>query len=138
MQGTGMILDLVDNTAECKYLDCPPFPIDFRRTSNHVPVADEPSATVQLVESTKIIEEIKHLERYVEAKVQARGSRGNLTEPAVHFGTKSAARAALIDSDSVHSAARPTEGWAHRWVPPASVQEDYDDYHEVLREDGSL
>ena len=29
MQGTGMILDLVDNTAECKYLDCPPFPIDF-------------------------------------------------------------------------------------------------------------
>jgi hypothetical protein len=106
--------------------------------SNHVPVTDEPSATVQLVESTKIIEEIKHLERYVEAKVQARGSRGNLTEPAVHFGTKSAARAALIDSDSVHSAVRPTEGWAHRLVPPASVQEDYDDYHEVLREDGSL
>ena len=29
MQGMGMILDLVDNTAECKYLDCPPFPIDF-------------------------------------------------------------------------------------------------------------
>jgi hypothetical protein len=138
MQGTGMILNLVDNLTECKYLDCPPFPIDFRRTSNHVPVTDEPSATIQLVESTKIIEEIKHLERYIEAKVQARSSRGNLTEPAVHFGTKSLARAALIDSDSVHSAARPTEGWAHRWVPPASVQEDYDDYHEVLREDGSL
>ncbi len=103
-----------------------------------MPVADEPSATVQLVESTKIIEEIKHLEHYVEAKVQAHGSRGNRTEPAVHFGTKSAARAALIDSDSVHSAARPIKGWAHQWVPPASVQEDYDDYHEVLREDGSL
>ncbi len=29
MQGTGMILDLVDNLAECKYLDCPSFPIDF-------------------------------------------------------------------------------------------------------------
>ena len=101
-------------------------------------VTDKPSATVQLVESTKIIEEIKHLERYIEAKVQARGSRGNITEPAVHFGTKSAARAALIDSDSLHSAARPNEGWAHRWVPPASVQEDDDDYHEVLREDGSL
>ena len=138
MQGTGMILDLVDNTAECKYLDCPHFPIDFRCTSNHVPVTDEPSATVQLVEPTKIIEEIKHLERYIEAKMQARGSRGNLTEPAVYFGTKSATRSALIDSDSVHSAARPTEGWAHRWVPPTSVQEDYDDYHEVLREDGSL
>ena len=81
--------------------------------SNHVPVTDEPSATVQLVKPTKIIEEIKHLERYIEAKVQARGSRGDLMEPAVHFGTKSAARAALIDSNSVHSAARPTEGWAY-------------------------
>jgi hypothetical protein len=29
MQGMGMILDLDDNTAECKYLDCPPFLIDF-------------------------------------------------------------------------------------------------------------
>jgi len=138
MQGTGMILDLVDNTAECKYLDCPPFPIDFRRTLNHVLVTDEPSATVQLVKSTKIIEEIKHLECYIKAKVQAPGSRGNITELAVHFETKSGARAALIDSDSVHSAAHPTKGWAHRWVPPASVQEDDDDYREVLREDGSL
>ncbi len=103
-----------------------------------MPVTDEPSTIVQLVESTKIIEEIKHLERYIEAKVQARDSRGNLMEPAVHFGMKSADRAALIDYDSVHSSARPTEGWAHQWVPPASVQEDDDDYHEVLREDGSL
>ena len=29
MQGTGMIIDLVDNVAECKYLNCPPFTIDF-------------------------------------------------------------------------------------------------------------
>ena len=38
MQGTGMILDLVDNLAECKYLDCPAFPIDYLHTSNHVRV----------------------------------------------------------------------------------------------------
>ena len=78
--------------------------------SNHVPVTDKPSATVQLVEPTKIIKEIEHLERYIEAKVQARGSSGNLREPAVHFGTKSAACAALIDSNRVHAAACPTEG----------------------------
>ena len=70
MQGTGMILDLVDNLAECKYLDCPAFPIDYRRTSNHVPVTDEQSATVQVAESAKIIEELTNLERYYEAKVQ--------------------------------------------------------------------
>jgi hypothetical protein len=29
MLGTGMILDLVDNLAECKHLDCPLFPVDF-------------------------------------------------------------------------------------------------------------
>ncbi len=26
---TGMIIDFVDNVADCRYLDCPPFPIDF-------------------------------------------------------------------------------------------------------------
>ena len=50
----GMILDLFDNLVECKYLDCPAFPIDFQGTSNYVPVADEPSAAVQIAESAKI------------------------------------------------------------------------------------
>ncbi len=59
-------------------------------------------------------------------------------EPAVHFGTKSAALAALLDSEKVRSAVRPGEGMAHRWVPPTSVHEDNDNYHSVLREDGSL
>ncbi len=27
---TGMIIDFVGNMADCKYLDCPPFPIDFQ------------------------------------------------------------------------------------------------------------
>ena len=112
MQGTGMILDLVDNLAECKYLDCPAFPIDFRRTSNHVPVTDEPSTPVQFAESATIIQEIIHLKRYYEAKVQAGSLRMRSGEPAVHFGTKSAACAALIDSDSVHSAVRPGKGMA--------------------------
>ncbi len=64
MQGTGMILDLVNNLAECKYLECPAFLIDFRRTSNHVPVTDEMSTPVQFAESATIIQEIIHLERY--------------------------------------------------------------------------
>jgi len=138
MQGTVMILDLVDNLAGCKYLDCPAFPIDFQRTSNHVPVRDKPSTPVQFAKSTTIIQEIIHLERYYEAKVQAGSLCMRSGEPAVHFGTKSAARAALIDSNSVHSALRPGDGMAHRWVPPASVHEDADDYYSVLREDGSL
>jgi hypothetical protein len=46
IKGTGMIIDTVDNMTECKYLNCPPFPIDYRRTSNHVPVMDKLSAPV--------------------------------------------------------------------------------------------
>ncbi len=45
------------------------------------------------------IEQIVHLERYYEAKVQASSSSMCPGEPAVHFGTKSAARAALIKSN---------------------------------------
>ncbi len=51
------------------------------------------------------------------------------------FGTKSAAPAALIDSDTEQSATRTPEIWAQRWVPPTSVHEDDDDYNSVLRED---
>jgi hypothetical protein len=45
MKATGMILDLVDEVVDCMYLDFPPFPVDFRRTSNRVPVMDKPSDT---------------------------------------------------------------------------------------------
>jgi len=139
MQGTGMILDLVDNLAECKYLDCPAFPIDYRRTSSHVPVMDETSATVQVAESAQIIKEITNLERYYEAKVQAGSSTGNIGKLAVHFGTKSLANAVIIDSASVDSAVHPSKGMAHRWVPPALVHEDdVDKFLSVLREDGAL
>ncbi len=71
---TGMVIDLVDNVVDCKSLDCPPFTIDFRRTSNHVPVMDELSkeAKVHLSFNYKhVIREIKNLERFYEAKVLA-------------------------------------------------------------------
>ena len=134
-----MILDLVDNLVECKYLDCPAFPIDYRCMLNHVPVTDKPSATVQVAESVKIIEELTNLECYYEAKVQAGSSVGNIGKLAVHFGTKSAANTAIIDSDSVKSVVHPYEGMTHRWVPPTSVHEDdVDEFSSVLREDGAL
>jgi hypothetical protein len=47
IKATGMILDFVDNVAESKHLDCPPFPMDFWRTSNHVPVAEVPACRVK-------------------------------------------------------------------------------------------
>jgi hypothetical protein len=108
--------------------------------SNHVPVTDKPSAEVQLSGPYgNVIREIKHLERYFEAKMQDRSLDGQLKKAAVRFGSKSMARATVIDSDSVSSVVRPTGAMKYRWVPPSSVHEDNDDYHSsVLREDGYL
>jgi hypothetical protein len=50
MQFTGMILDLFDNLAECKYLNCPAFPINsdvrqitYLRWTNQVPLSSLPN-----------------------------------------------------------------------------------------------
>ena len=61
-----------------------------------------------------IINEITHLERYYEAKVQACSSGRSTSGPAVRFGTQSVGRAALVANDSEHSAVRATDGWAQR------------------------
>jgi hypothetical protein len=136
---TGAIVDFVDMVVECKHLDCPPFPIDFRRTSNHVPVMDKTDAPVQLTEFRDVIREIEHLERYYDAKVQAGSSSSSTTHSGVHFGSRSAARPAVIDSCSVDSASYHSSGFSSRWVPPPSVHVDDSDYQSsVLGKDSYL
>ena len=77
IKGIGMIIDTVDDMAECKCLKCPPFPIDHRRTSNQVPVMDEPSVPVHHAHGyfQQMIRKIENLEQYYETKVQGQGSR---------------------------------------------------------------
>ncbi len=141
MLGMGIILYLVDNLAECKHLDCPPFPIDYQQTSNHVPVTDNQSAAIHHNSVLRdLIHEIEHLEHYYKAEVQAISSSSiNLQHSAVHFGSKSGACTSIDDSNSVASALRPTGGMKHWWVPPSSVCKEDDNYHSsVLGEDGYL
>jgi hypothetical protein len=135
-----MILDLVDSLAECKHLDCPPFPIEFRCTSNHVPVTDNQNAAINLAgPSRDVIQEIVNLERYYDAKVLALSSGISTQNPAVHFRSKSGTRNVLQISDKTSSVTNPASGFNRRWVPPSSVYEDSSDYyHSVLGEDGFL
>ncbi len=134
-----MIPDFVNNVADCKYLDCPPFPIDFSRTSNHVPVMDKPDAAVDISQYNDIIQDMENLERYYDAKVQAGGSKITTQSQVVHFGSKSMACAAISDSDSVGTAVHLSGGIGTRWVPPSSGHEDDDDYHSsVLGQDRYL
>jgi hypothetical protein len=88
---TGMVIDLVDNVVECKSLDCPPFTIDFRRTSNHVPVMDELLSAQTRVHLTdtcrRVIRDIENLEQFYEAKVLAISSGDKPETTSVHFGS---------------------------------------------------
>ena len=138
-KATGMIMDLVDEVVECKYLDCPPFPVDFRRTTNHVPVMDDNSAPIHHTSAVRqLIEEVENIERYYNAKVTA----GSSTSPAanyqsVHFGTSSPTRVAGSDLDSIETTDFPAASILKRWVPPSGLPGVEDDYPtSVLRGDG--
>jgi hypothetical protein len=141
MKATGMIMDLVDEVVECKYLDCPPFPVDFRRTTNHVPVMDDNSAPIHHTSTVRqLINEIENIERYYNAKVTAGSSASPISSnfQSVHFGTSSPARAAVSDLDSLETTDFPAAGSIlKRWVPPSGLPGVEDDYpSSVLREDG--
>jgi hypothetical protein len=97
--------------------------------SNHVPVMDKTDAPVQLTKFHDVVREIENLERYYDAKVQAGGSRSSNIQLAIHFGTKSAALPAVIDSCSVDSASYHSSGIGAKWVPPSSVHIDDNDCH---------
>ena len=135
-----MIIVTVDDVAEYKYLECPPFPIDYRSTSNQVPVMDEPSVPVHHahIYFQQTIREIENLERYYDSKVQGQCSRAH-EKHAVRFESTSAGRDAISDVESVNTASTPRTDMSTRWVPPSSVIDDTNEYHsQVLGEDGYL
>jgi hypothetical protein len=138
IKATGMILDFVEDVAECKHLDCSPFPMDFWCMSNHVPVAEAPAHHLGPHE-TSILKELLNLKHWYNAKVMAGSSSGqNL---AVYFGSKSWKWAYIPDSDSIITVKSPNSILDNRWVLTSSMPPDNssDDYHQqVLREDGYL
>jgi hypothetical protein len=40
-----MIIDTIDSVVEVKHLDCPPFPLDFCRTTKNIPAIDDDATT---------------------------------------------------------------------------------------------
>ena len=64
IQSTKMIIDTADQVAELRALECPPFPIDFRRATCHVPQLDETSVPVN-AQFADIIKEVENLETYI-------------------------------------------------------------------------
>ncbi len=141
MKAMGMILDLVDKVVDCRYLNCPPFPVDFCQTLNHVPVMDKPTdtpvnhATLYL----QLNQEVENLKHYYDAKVMAGSSKVAPKDLSIHFGTRSPVRATVIDHNSSSTALHSTTDMPTWWVPPSGMPEDYDNYPaSVLGKDGLL
>ena len=129
MKAMSMIMDLVDEAVECKYLDCPPFPVGFCCTSNHVPVMDDGGTPIHHVSSyIQLIQEIKNLERYYDAKVMTGSPRIDKQDQSVHFCTKSTTCDTDIEAVNMETDTSPDNGLQAHWVPPSGLQEDYDDF----------
>jgi hypothetical protein len=68
LQGTGAVIDYGDNVVECRALDTPPFPIEFRRARLTVPTPSETTARANLSEGLQsFIADVERLEAYVAA-----------------------------------------------------------------------
>ncbi len=106
---------------------------------NHVPVTDKPDTSVNISQYNDMICKMENLERYYNVKVQAGSLKTMPQTQAVHFGSKSMARAAVSDSDNISTTTHPLGGFGPRWVPLSSVHEDDDDYpSSVLGKDNYL
>jgi hypothetical protein len=72
LQGTNAMIDYGDNVVECRALDTPPFPIEFRRAHLTVPTPTEPTARANLSKGLQaFIADVKRLEAYVAAAFAA-------------------------------------------------------------------
>ncbi len=140
MKATGIIMDLVDEVVECKYLDCPPFPVDFCWTSNHVPVMDDDGTPIHHASSyVQLIDKIRNLEHYYDAKVMAGSPTVAKLDQSVHFGMRSTARAVDVNAISINMAPSPDASLLACWVPPSGLPADDDDYpSSALERDGLL
>ena len=69
IQATRGIIDFADNVADLRALDAPPFPIEYRRATVHVPVMERGDEyPVHLAKAYgNVIDEVTALERYFEA-----------------------------------------------------------------------
>ncbi len=123
MEATGMILDLVDKVVDCRYFDCPPFPMDFCRTSNHMPVLDDLSNTPanHTPSHLQIIKEVENIEEYYNAKVLAAGLMLTPKALAMHFGSKSPVRTE-VDTNRSSTALHSTANMSTWWVPHQDIQ----------------
>ena len=128
---TGMIIDYIDNVVEATHLDCPPFKIKFHRATKYIPAIDD-DATTHYVEFEDVHGILQKTDTYIAGlceRIQLAKS------PTVSSSGTHRQVEAMSDSDSMTT----IKSIAGRWVPPPSVNNTPDDYHDqVLGDAGYL
>jgi hypothetical protein len=137
MKAMGIILDLVDEVVDCRYLDCPLS--QFTSAGHQTTCLSWTNQVIhQQTTSHQIIQEVENIKRCIDAKVLAGGLTSTPKTLAVHFGLKSPV-CTVVDNDSSSTALHSTADMSTQWVPPPGLPEDHDDYQaNVLRKDGLL
>ena len=95
---TKMVIDTLDQVAECRAFDAPPFPIDFRRAMCAVPAVNEEVAAANAAHYQDIVKEVENIERVFAAKTAALHARKQpaFLPPSILLPAK---RAKLVDFD---------------------------------------
>ncbi len=128
---TGMIIDTVGNVAEAKHLHCPPFLIDFHHTTKNIPALDK-DATTHFVEFKDVHGILQKTDLYIPRVCDGIQSS---KLPTVSNSRAHRQVEAVSNSDSVTTG----RSIAAQWVPPPSVNDTSDDYHnQVLGDAGYL
>ena len=128
---TGMIIDYIDNVVEAKHLDCPPFKIEFRRATKHIPAIDD-DATTHYVEFEDVHGILQKTDAYIAGLCERIQSAKS---PTVSNSGAHRQVEAVSDSDSMTT----IKSIAGRWVPPPSANNTSNDYHDqVLGDAGYL
>ncbi len=126
-----MVINYIDNVVDAKYLDCPPFPINFHRTTKTLPAIDDDSTT-HYAEFEDVHGILKKTDSFIaEVGNNFQSAKPNtISKSETHRPVEAAS-----NSNSV-TTGRSIAVW---WVPPSSANDTSDDYHnQVLGDAGYL
>jgi hypothetical protein len=137
IKAMGMIADFFDNVCEAKNLLCNPFPIDFKCATKPIPIFQESKAASKL--HNKEVQHTLHVLGTLKtfyAHKDADGKWLHIIKPSLK-GTLNP-----LKRQAPPSGGQPSDRvvqFSDRWVPPATLADDTNDYHnQVLGDLGYL
>jgi hypothetical protein len=128
---TSMVIIIVDNVVDTKYLDCPPFPIDFRHATKTLPAIDDDTTTHYVA-----FEDVHGVLKKTNAFVTGVCDNFQSAKP-IYVSISEMHRP--VEAASYSNSVTTGRSIAGQWVPPPSANDTSDDHHnQVLGDAGYL